>query len=112
MRIATLVSAAAIAAFAMPALAQGPAAGSTLANVLEKGVTMEVGGMEFEMAYKPDGTFDGGAFAGTYKVDGNKLCITIEGLADNACTEYPDGKKSGDSFEVPSEFGVMTIKIK
>src|SRR5262245_53731791 len=86
---------------AAPAFAQTPAPPSdTIKAVLEKGVSLDVGGMVGNIDYKADGTFTGfdGQLNGTYKADGNKLCITIPGMVENQCQVYPDGKKSGDTF--------------
>jgi phosphate-selective porin len=89
------------------------AAGSTIANVLAKGTVMNVQGMDIEFTYKPDGTFDGGGlFAGKYKVDGNKICLEIPDFGVTSCSEYPDGKKSGDSFQIQTDMGPIDVKIK
>jgi hypothetical protein len=110
----TILAAAAIM-LAVPALAQTAPASDTVKAVVEKGVSMEVMGQVGSIEYKPDGSFSGfdGQFEGTYKADGNKLCITVEafGIADQ-CTEYPDGKKSGDTFEIASEMGPMKVTIR
>ena len=119
MRLAAFAVAAA-ALLALPALAQeapaAPAAppSDTIKAVTTKGVIFDVMGMEIDMDFKADGTFSGmaGAFAGTWKADGKKLCLTIPGMIENQCTEYPDGKKSGDSFEITSDQGSMTVKIR
>lgn len=99
---------------AAPAFAQAPPS-DTVKAVIEKGVSMDVQGNVGEIEYKPDGTFSGfdGMFAGTYKADGNKLCITVEafGIVDQ-CQVYPDGKKSGDSFELTSDMGAMQVTIR
>ena len=111
----TIFAAAAIA-LAAPALAQDAAPPSdTVKTVVEKGVSMEVMGQAGTIDYKADGTFSGfdGQFAGTYKTNGNKLCISVEAFGiDNQCTEYPDGKKSGDTFEIPSDMGPMKVTIR
>ena len=87
----------------------------TVAAVVEKGVTMDVQGNVGDIVYKPDGTFSGfdGMFEGTYKTNGNKLCITVEafGIVDQ-CQEYPDGKQSGDSFELTSDMGPLKVTIR
>ena len=113
-----LVLLAAAAALAVPAIAiaqEATAPSDTVKAVVEKGVTMEVAGNVGDIEYKPDGSFSGfdGMFAGTYKTNGNKLCITVEafGLVDQ-CQEYPDGKKSGDSFELTSDMGAMKVTIR
>lgn len=104
----------AAAMIAAPAFAQEPPS-ETIKNVIEKGVSMDAQGNVGEIEYKPDGTFSGfdGMFSGTYKADGNKLCITVEafGLVD-ACQAYPDGKKSGDTFELTSDMGTMQVTIR
>lgn len=115
MRLTVLALTAAM--LAAPVLAQeAPAAPptDTIKAVTEKGVFFDVMGMEIDMDFKADGTFTGmaGAFAGTWKADGNKLCLTIPGMIENQCTEYPDGKKSGDVFEISSDNGPMTVKIR
>lgn len=88
--------------------------GSTIANVIAKGSILNVQGMEFEMIYKPDGTFEGGGgqFTGKYKVDGKKLCLEIESFGVTSCSEYPDGKKSGDTFQIETDMGPIDVKIK
>lgn len=102
------------AIIAAPAIAQEPPS-DTVKAVVEKGVTMDVQGNVGDIEYKSDGTFSGfdGMFAGTYKTDGNKLCITVEafGLVDQ-CQAYPDGKKSGDTFELTSDMGTMQVTIR
>ena len=88
----------ALALIAAPALAQEAApASDTIKEVTAKGVIFDVMGMEIDM---------------DFKADGKKLCLTIPGMIENQCTEYPDGKKSGDSFEVVTEMGAMNVKIR
>lgn len=105
------------ALLAAPALAQDAApapASDTIQAVTTHGITMEVQGQAFNIDYAADGTFVGGdgMFAGTWKADGPKLCITIPGMVENQCTAYPEGKKAGDSFDIESEMGPMTVKIR
>lgn len=106
------------AAVAMPALAQTAPPSDTLTEVIAKGVTITVAQMSMtgDVAYKADGTFSGfdGQYEGTYKVDGAKLCITAAAVGqDNACIEYPTGKKSGDKFKVTDPaVGELEITIK
>ncbi len=111
MRLLALAFAAGM--LAAPAFAAAPPS-DTLKAVIEKGVTLSVQGMDFDIDYKPDGTFvgGGGQFEGTYTVDGPKLCITIPGMVENQCTDYPDGKKSGDSFELANDQGSLTVTIR
>jgi hypothetical protein len=100
-------------AFADPAAPSAPAAppNDTIAAILAHGDAIDVGGMSFDLSFKPDGTFSGGEFAGTYKVDGANLCITIEGVVNNQCTAYPAGKKSGDTFTIQGDMGPYTVTI-
>lgn len=103
-----------VALIAAPALAQTPApASDTIKAVTEKGVIFDMMGMPIDMNFKADGTFSGmgGQFAGTWKADGKKLCLTIPGMIENQCTEYPDGKKAGDKFEITSDQGSMGVTI-
>ncbi|MBI1339415.1 hypothetical protein GC169_04285 [bacterium] len=101
------VLAAASVALAAPALA------TTLEAVVAHGVIIEVQGTPYDVTYKADGTFttDQGV-EGTYKIDGDKLCITVPGVVDNDCTAYPEGKASGDSFEVTGGLGPSKVTIK
>lgn len=104
----------AAAMFAAPAIAQDTPAPptDTVKAVVEKGVAIEISGFAGTVDYKADGTFSGfdGMFEGTYKVDGNKICT--ESAMGASCSEYPDGKKSGDSFELPTEMGPMKVTIR
>lgn len=103
-----------VALLAAPAFAQTPAPPSdTVKNVTEKGVMLDFAGTPVDISYKADGTFAGmgGQLAGTWKADGKKLCITIPGMVENQCTEYPDGKQPGDSFEIAGEQGAMKVTI-
>jgi hypothetical protein len=99
-----------------PALAQEAApASSTIQEVTSKGITMEVQGQSFNIDYTPDGKFTGGdgMFSGTWKADGDKLCLSLPDMGvENQCTVYPEGKKSGDSFEISGEMGSMTVRIR
>lgn len=115
MKLITIALAALLAA--APALAQevtAAAPSDTIQAVTTHGVTMEVQGQAFNIDYAEDGTFVGGdgMFAGTWKADGPKLCITIPGMVENQCTAYPEGKKAGDSFDIESEMGPLLIKIR
>jgi hypothetical protein len=95
----------------MPATTPAAPPNDTLTVILAHGDSIDVGGMSFDLTFKPDGTFTGGEFAGTYKVDGDNLCITIEGVVNNQCTAYPTGKKSGDSFTIQGDMGPYTVTI-
>lgn len=107
--IAGLLTAPAFAQDADPAPAS-----DTVKAVTTNGVIMEVGGNEFDIMYAEDGTFigGGGMFEGTWKADGDKLCITIPGMVENQCQAYPDGKAAGDSFDLESDMGPMRITIR
>ncbi len=96
------------AAFAQTAAPEG----STIANVLSKGIILSAQGMEFPITYAPNGTYDAGAFSGAYKVDGKKLCMEIAEAGITLCSEYPDGKKSGDAFQITTDMGPIDVKIR
>ncbi len=106
-----IVAAGMLAAVAAPAFAQES---DTIKLILANGNKLSVMGMEFSFAYKSDGTYSDAAsgMGGKYRVDGKKLCLTPEALGQELCSEYPDGKKSGDTFDVQSDFGPLTITIK
>jgi hypothetical protein len=118
MRLTTFAMAAVL--FAGPAFAQDAAPAlappsDTLQAIVAKGMTMSIMGMSGNMDFTKDGNFSGfdGQFAGTYKVDGAKLCLTVPGMIENQCTEYPVGKKSGDTFIIQSaDIGDIEIAIR
>ncbi len=118
MKLTTFVLAAAV--LAGPAFAQDAAPAlappsDTLQAIVAKGMTMSIMGMAGDMTFTPDGNFSGfdGQFAGTYKLDGAKLCLTVPGMVENQCTEYPVGKKSGDTFIIQNpDIGDIEIAIR
>jgi hypothetical protein len=92
---------------AAPAFAQAAPNGSVRA-VLEKGaVFLGEDGRNYEFVAKPDGSYadTAGAPQGTYRADGASLCITPNIYGREACFTFPDGKKSGDKFDVVNQFG-------
>ena len=99
-----------------PAFAQGAAASDTVKAIVEKGVSVEIGGFAGNLDYKADGTFSGfdGQYEGTCKVDGSKMCFTSSAVGqDNACFDYPAGKTSGDKFKITdANVGEIEITIK
>ncbi len=105
-----LVAAALLGASALSA----PAFADTLKEVTSKGISVNVQGTVMDIAFTEDGNFasSDGAIAGTWKVDGPKLCLTVPGMIENQCNEYPTDKKSGDTFEVTTEMGPIQITIK
>jgi hypothetical protein len=110
MKLLKLAIAAGLMLAAAPAFADESV---TIKTILEKGAKLSVMGMEFDLAYKPDGTYaDPSGMGGKYRVDGKKLCLTPDALGQELCSEYPDDKKSGDSFEIQSDFGPILITIK
>src|SRR5688572_12498288 len=103
-----LLAAAAIAAFATPALAD------TLQEVTTKGVILTIQGQDIDVTYTPDGKFTaaGGQIAGEWRIDGDKLCTKSAVQPEERCTAYPAGKKSGDTFQLTGgPLGDVTIKI-
>lgn len=91
-----------------------PAAADTLQEVTTHGMIVMVGDTPIEVNFTPDGklTAAGGAATGTWRIDGDKLCTTMDAVPTEICVPYPEGKKSGDSFEVTGPQGSATVKIK
>jgi hypothetical protein len=105
-----VLAAGVLSAFATPALAQES---DTIKLIIANGNKLSVMGMELELSYKADGTYSVASDqGGKYRVDGKKLCLTPDAIGQELCSEYPDGKKSGDSFDIQSDFGPLTITIK
>lgn len=103
-----LIAAAALAFVALPAFAD------TLQEITIKGMVLTVQGMDIDVTYTPDGKFTAldGQVTGTWRIDGTKLCTTSNFQPTETCTDYPTGKKSGDTFEITSPQGTATVKIK
>ena len=101
---------------AAPAFAQTPAGGppsDTVKLIVEKGMKLAVADMEFDLAFKADGSYgDPSGQGGKYRIDGKKLCMTPDALGQELCNDYPDGKKSGDKFDLTTDFGPMTVTVK
>lgn len=97
-------------ALTAPAFAQT----TTLSEVTTKGIILSAQGMDIDVTYKPDGSFTAmdGQVTGKWRIDGEKLCTSSNFEPAETCTAYPAGKKSGDSFDLTSERGTATIKIK
>jgi hypothetical protein len=91
-----------------------PAFADTLQEVTTHGIDLIIGDMTIKVDYTPDGKFTAldGQVTGTWKIDGNKLCTSSSVDPNVTCVEYPTGKKSGDSFELSSPQGSVTIKIR
>ena len=100
---------------AVAACVAGPAFADTLSEVTTKGVVLKIQGMDVPISYKEDGTFTldamGQSITGKWRIDGAKLCTSSDMQPAERCTEYPEGKKSGDEFEVQGAMGPMTVKI-
>lgn len=106
-----ILTAAAVMMLAAPAFAQGT---TTLQEVTTKGIVLSVQGMDIDVTYKPDGTFTAmdDAVTGKWRIDGDKLCTSSNFDPNESCVAYPEGKKSGDTFDVTGPAGTATIKIK
>jgi hypothetical protein len=104
-----VLSAGLAAALAVPAFAD------TLTEITTKGIILKIQGMEIPIMYNADGSFEGEAlgmpFAGKWAIKDAKLCTSSDMQPEERCTAYPEGKKSGDEFDVESEMGPITIKI-
>jgi hypothetical protein len=105
-----ILTAAAMLALATPTLALA----DTLQELTTHGMIMTVQGMDIEVTYKPDGTFTAldGQITGKWKIDGDKLCTSSSFAPEESCVAYPKDKKSGDKFDLTTEQGTATIKIK
>jgi hypothetical protein len=112
-----LAAALAAALLAGPALAQttGAPPSDAVKVVLEKGLIIDIMGMPVDMVFNKDGSFAAmqGSFPGRYRVDGNKVCLTSDAMPEESCLEVPDGKKSGDSFNMTlGQLGETQAKIQ
>jgi hypothetical protein len=113
-----LTIALAAALLAAPALAQTPAgapATDSVKAVIEKGLIIDIMGMPVDMLFNKDGTFAAmqGAYPGKYRIDGKKVCLTSDAMPEESCIEVPDGKKSGDTFNMTlGELGETSAKIQ
>lgn len=109
-----VLSVAALALVA-PAFADDDAApNDTIAYMVAHGATVLAQGQEYVMTYKDDGSFsdESGMLVGTWKASGNSHCITVDGLFEDMCSEYPAGKTSGDAFDIDTEMGPITVTLK
>jgi hypothetical protein len=104
-----------VGAIALPILAFVPGAhADTLKEVTTKGIVLSVQGMDIEVTYTPDGKFTAldGQVTGVWRILGDMLCTKSNFDAAESCVAYPKDKKSGDTFEVTSEQGTASIRIK
>jgi hypothetical protein len=99
------------AGLAAPAFAED----TTLSLIVAKGVTLSIMGMEVPVKYNADGTFvadvQGQQMGGKWRIDGDKMCQSSDMQPEERCQAYPVGKKAGESFDLETEMGPMTIKI-
>lgn len=114
---AKLIVAAVAMLAATPALAQtaGAPPSDSVKAILEKGLMIDIMGMPVDMIFNKDGTFAAmqGAYPGKYRVDGKKVCLTSDAMPEESCIEVPDGKKSGDTFNMTlGELGETSAKIQ
>jgi len=104
----------ALSAAALAAGAAAPAFADTLKEVTTHGMILVIGDMEIPVDFTPDGKFTAmdGQVTGAWRIDGDKLCTSSNADPTERCVVYPKDKKSGDSFEVTSDQGTATIKIR
>ncbi|MFT3727916.1 MAG: hypothetical protein QM759_08850 [Terricaulis sp.] len=107
-------AAAAFVVSTVPARADDAPASDTLQLVTTRGIVATVGGMDLPVEFSADHRFSmlNGAIAGAWRVDATKLCLKGDSDAAESCTEYPLGKRSGDSFVVQAAQGPMTVRIR
>jgi hypothetical protein len=86
----------------------------TLKEVVTRGSVLVLEGMDIDVAYTPDGKFTAmdGQVKGTWRIEGDTLCTTTNFQPVESCALYPTGKKSGDTFEIMSDQGMVRIRIK
>lgn len=112
MRKIFITSALVSASLLLPAMAS---ASTTLETVIAKGVTLSMQGLDIPVTYHEDGTYTavamGSEIPGTWRIEGTKLCTESSAQPGERCTEYPEGKGPGDSFNVESAMGTATITI-
>lgn len=92
-----------------------PAFADTLKEVTARGVVMSVDGVgDIDVVYKADGTYTAanGAVTGAWRIAGDRLCTKSNLAKSEQCDAYPNGKKSGDTFEVASGTSRVKIHIK
>jgi hypothetical protein len=101
-----------VSALSTPAVAQEK---TTLEWVTTNSVTMSVAGRDFPVTYTPDHKLSAasGQVTGTWRIEGETLCSIVTSMPNpqESCVFYPPGKKPGDSFEIESPQGVVTITI-
>lgn len=102
-----------LACAALAAAIAGPAFAGTLQEVTTHGIVVTIADMDIDVTFTPDGKFTAlnGAVAGTWRIDGDKLCTATPEQGES-CTVYPADKKSGDTFEVSNEQGSAKVRIK
>lgn len=95
-------------------LVAAPALADTIKEMTGHGIVLTAAGQDIDVDYTPDGKFSaaGGQVTGTWRVDGDKLCSTSNVDPTERCVAFPKDKKSGDSFELTTEQGSVTIRIK
>ena len=91
-----------------------PALADTLSEVVSHGIVLTLGDMDIAVTYTPDHKFTAmdGQVTGAWRIDGDKLCTSSNFDPTERCIAYPKDKKSGDSFEVTSDQGTATIRIR
>jgi hypothetical protein len=103
-----LLLAAAFAALSTPAWAD------TMDEMVKHGIVLIIQGQEIDVAYTADGKFTAadGQVTGAWRKDGDKICTTSNVDPNDTCVVFPADKKSGDTFDVTSDQGTATIRIK
>ncbi len=100
-------------AVVLSAMAQTPGSG-TVRAIVEKGATFLIDNIAYGFVSKADGRYEGGPGngGGTYRVDGKALCLTPQTFGQEVCFTCPDGKQSGDRFEVEGLHGSAILTIR
>jgi len=103
-----------LGALILAAAAAAPAMADTLKEVTTHGIILVLGDMEIPVTYTPDGKLSAmdGQITGVWRIEGDKLCTSSTADPVDRCIAYPKDKKSGDTFELETEGGAVTIKIR
>lgn len=102
-------------ALVAPAFADdGAAPNDTITYMVANGVQVAGQGGDYVISFGEDGTFadESGTLSGTWKASGDEHCLSVPGLFEDMCSDYPAGKTGGDTFDIQTDMGPMTVTLK
>lgn len=97
-----------------PAVAQASNA-DTYKEVVGRGIVISLGVSDIDASFDADGRLSAVVqqkSKASWRIDGDRLCTTPDETMIESCLVYPPGKKSGDTFEIETPSGRVTIRIK